>query len=73
VSIIGLKTGHIFAYIADRIFLNLLVLIIGKSNYSNTLNLGVLPTFFVGLKKTLAKFCIMKKVRDKANEPEDSN
>jgi len=23
------------------------------------------------LKKSLAKFCIMKKVRDKANEPDD--
>ncbi len=53
--------------------MNLLVLIIGKSNYSNTLNLGVPTRFIVGLKKTLAKFCIMKKVRDKANEPEDSN
>ena len=53
--------------------MNLLVLIIGKSNYSNTLNLGVPTRFIVDLKKTLAKFCIMKKVRDKANEPEDSN
>ena len=63
----------ISVYIAVRIFLNLLVLIIGKSNYSNTLNLGVQTRFIVGLKKTLAKFCIMKKVRDKANEPEDSD
>ncbi len=65
--------GRISVYIAVRIFLNLLVLIIGKSNYSNTLNLGVQTRFIVGLKKTLAKFCIMKKVRDKANEPEDSD
>jgi len=27
----------------------------------------------MGFKKTLAKFCIMKKVRDKANEPEESD
>jgi len=25
----------------------------------------------MGWKKTLAKFCVMKKVRDKANEPDD--
>jgi hypothetical protein len=25
----------------------------------------------MGLRQTLAKFCIMKKVRDKANEPEE--
>jgi len=25
----------------------------------------------MNLKKSLAKFCIMKKVRDKANEPDD--
>jgi len=27
----------------------------------------------MGFKKTLAKFCIMKKVRDKANEPDESD
>ncbi|MBC8515716.1 MAG: hypothetical protein H8D31_00525 [Nitrosopumilus sp.] len=27
----------------------------------------------MGWKKTLSKFCIMKKVRDKANEPEDNS
>lgn len=26
----------------------------------------------MNLKKSLAKFCIMKKVRDKANEPEEN-
>lgn len=26
----------------------------------------------MGLRKTLSKFCIMKKVRDKANEPENN-
>jgi len=25
----------------------------------------------MGWKKTLSKFCVMKKVRDKANEPEE--
>lgn len=25
----------------------------------------------MGWKKTLSKFCVMKKVRDKANEPDD--
>jgi len=25
----------------------------------------------MGWKKTLGKFCVMKKVRDKANEPEE--
>jgi len=25
----------------------------------------------MGWKKTLGKFCVMKKVRDKANEPDD--
>lgn len=27
----------------------------------------------MGLRKTLSKFCIMKKVRDKANEPENNH
>ena len=27
----------------------------------------------MGFKKSLAKFCIMKKVRDKANEPDESD
>jgi len=27
----------------------------------------------MGFKKTLAKFCVMKKVRDKANEPDESD
>lgn len=28
---------------------------------------------FMGFRKTLAKFCVMKKVRDKANEPDESD
>ena len=27
--------------------------------------------YHMGWKKTLSKFCVMKKVRDKANEPDD--
>ncbi|AJM92475.1 MULTISPECIES: hypothetical protein [Nitrosopumilus] len=27
----------------------------------------------MGFMKTLAKFCVMKKVRDKANEPDESD